>query len=297
MKKIGMVGIGLMGHGIATNILKNGYSMVLFEHPGNQPLHALIAAGATSTASLSALASQVDAIILCVTGTPEVEDVLFREGGLLAGIKPGTVIVDCSTAIPSSTQRVAVEVEKRRAFFIDAPMTRTPKEAAEGRLNLTVGGRHDIYEKVLPLLQTYTENVVYTGAIGSGHQLKLIHNFVSLGFSAVLAEAAACAKKAGISPEVFLEVMGKGGGNSVVLERFRPFLANGDENGFRFYISNALKDMGYYTTMAHEIGAYSQNAESVRRTYETAKSVVAPQATVPDLVTVLAAGSAVGKNA
>ncbi|NAT17151.1 NAD(P)-dependent oxidoreductase [Pseudomonas syringae pv. actinidifoliorum] len=297
MKKIGMVGIGLMGHGIATNILKHGYSMVLFEHLGNQPLDALIASGAHTSASLSALSSQVDAVILCVTGTPEVEDVLFREGGLLEGIKPGTVIIDCSTAIPSSTQRVAVEVEKRQAFFIDAPMTRTPKEAAEGRLNLTVGGRHEIYEKVLPILQTYSENVVYSGEIGSGHQLKLIHNFVSLGFSAVLAEAAACAKKAGISPEVFLEVVGKGGGNSVVLERFRPFIANGDENGFRFYISNALKDMGYYTAMALEMSAYHETAESVRRTYETAKAVADPHATVPDLITVLAASDAAVQRA
>lgn len=291
MTKIGMVGIGLMGHGIATNIVKHGFSMVLFEHPGNQPLDALLAAGATSSSSLSSLAAQVDVVILCVTGTPEVEDVLFREGGLLEGIKPGTIIIDCSTAIPSSTKRIAVEVEKRQAFFIDAPMTRTPKEAAQGRLNLTVGGRHEIYEQVLPILSSYTENVVYAGDVGSGHQLKLIHNFVSLGFSAVLAEAAACAKVAGISSEVLLEVLGKGGGNSVVLERFRPFLESGDENGFRFYISNALKDMSYYTTMANEMGAFQQNAESVRSTYEKAKLVADPQATIPDLVTLLSDAS------
>lgn len=168
MKKIGMVGIGLMGHGIATNIQKHGYSLVLFEHSGNQPLDTLIDRGATSCNSLSDLASQVDAVLLCVTGSPQVEHVLFSEDGLLEGIKPGTLIIDCSTAIPSSTQRIAVEVEKRGGYFIDAPMTRTPKEAAEGRLNLTVGGRQDLYERALPLLQTFTERVVYTGAVGSG---------------------------------------------------------------------------------------------------------------------------------
>lgn len=288
MKKVGMVGIGLMGHGIATNIVKHGYSMVLFEHPGNQPLDALRAAGASTSASLSDIAAQADVVILCVTGTPEVEDVLYRDGGILDGMTPGTIIVDCSTAIPSSTQRIAVEVEKRGGYFVDAPMTRTPKEAAEGRLNLTVGGRREVYDEVLPILQSYTENVVYVGEIGSGHQLKLIHNFVSLGFSAVLAEAAACARLANISPDVFLEVIGSGGGNSVVLERFRPYLASGDENGFRFYISNALKDMGYYTAMAAEMGAFHQNAESVRFTYEQAKELAEPQATIPDLVGVLA---------
>ena len=96
------------------------------------------------------------------------------------------------------TQRIAVEVEKLGAKFIDAPMTRTPKEAAEGRLNLTVGGEREVFETVKPLLQCYAENIVFAGPVGSGHQLKLIHNFVSLGFSAVLAEAAACAERAEI---------------------------------------------------------------------------------------------------
>ncbi|MFL9898325.1 NAD(P)-dependent oxidoreductase [Paraburkholderia fungorum] len=290
MKKIGMVGIGLMGHGIASNIVKHGYPMVLFEHPGNQPVDALREAGATTSPSLKEIAAAADVIILCVTGTPEVEDVLFRKDGLLEGVKPGTIIIDCSTAIPSSTQRIAVEVEKLGAKFIDAPMTRTPKEAAEGRLNLTVGGEREVFETVKPLLQCYAENIVFAGPVGSGHQLKLIHNFVSLGFSAVLAEAAACAERAEIPSEVFLEVVGKGGGDSVVLNRFRPFLETRDRTGFRFYISNALKDMNYYTTMARESGSVFNTAESVRRTYESASKVSDPKSTVPDLVEILAKG-------
>ncbi|CAB3786107.1 2-hydroxy-3-oxopropionate reductase [Pararobbsia alpina] len=290
MKKVGMVGIGLMGHGIASNIVKHGHSMILFEHPGNQPLDGLREAGATTTPSLKELAAAADIIILCVTGTPEVEDVLFRKEGLLEGVKPGTIIIDCSTAIPSSTQRIAVEVEKIGVRFIDAPMTRTPKEAAEGRLNLTVGGDREVFETVKPLLQCYAENIVFAGPVGSGHQLKLIHNFVSLGFSAVLAEAAACAERADISSDVFLEVVGKGGGNSVVLDRFRPFLETRDRTGFRFYISNALKDMTYYTTMARESGAMHDNAESVRHTYELASKAADPKATVPDLVEILVKG-------
>ena len=98
MKRIGMAGIGLMGQGIAGNIIKNGYSMVLLEHPGNQPLGELIAAGATTTPSASLLAAAVDVVILCVTGSPEVEDVLYRRGGLLEGLKPGLIVIDCSTA-------------------------------------------------------------------------------------------------------------------------------------------------------------------------------------------------------
>ncbi|MDF3885918.1 NAD(P)-binding domain-containing protein, partial [Cupriavidus basilensis] len=89
MKTIGMIGIGMMGHGIATNIARHGHPMVLLDHPGNQPLDNLLAAGAATAASPAALARAVEVVILCVTGTPEVEDVLFRPDGVIAGLRPG----------------------------------------------------------------------------------------------------------------------------------------------------------------------------------------------------------------
>lgn len=289
MKKIGMVGIGMMGHGIASNIIKHGYPMVLLEHPGNQPVQGLIAAGATTTDSAATLAGVVDIIILCVTGTPEVEDVLYRKGGLLEGIKPGTIVIDCSTAIPSSTIRIAESVEKAGGRFLDAPMTRTPKEAAEGRLNLIVGGDPALFESCKPVLECYAENIVLAGPVGSGHRLKLLHNFVSLGFSAVLAEAAACADCSGIDPQVFVEILAKGGGDGAILNRLRPYIESRDNSGFRFSLANALKDMGYYTTMAQEAGAMHGTADAIRQTYATAIKKSPAQSTVPELVTLLAA--------
>lgn len=288
MKKIGMVGIGMMGHGIASNIIKHGYPMVLLEHPGNQPLQGLLAAGATTTESAASLAAAVDIIILCVTGTPEVEDVLYRNGGLLEGIKPGTIVIDCSTAIPSSTIRIAESVEKAGGRFLDAPMTRTPKEAAEGRLNLIVGGDPALFETCKPLLECYAENIVFAGPVGSGHRLKLLHNFVSLGFSAVLAEAAACSERSRIDPKVFVEVLAKGGGEGVILNRLRPYIESRDGSGFRFSIANALKDMSYYTTMAQEAGAMHGTAEAIRQTFENAIKEGPAQSTVPELITILA---------
>ncbi|MEN3364484.1 MAG: hypothetical protein V7606_1758 [Burkholderiales bacterium] len=288
MKTIGMIGIGLMGHGIASNIVKHGYPMVLLEHPGNQPLDGLIAAGATTAKTPASLAATVDIVILCVTGTPEVEDVLFRKEGLLEGIKPGTIVIDCSTAIPSSTVRIAAAVEEAGGRFLDSPMTRTPKEAAEGRLNLIVGGERELFDICKPLLECYAENIVHAGPVGTGHKLKLLHNFVSLGFSAVLAEAAACANSSGIDPKVFVEILAKGGGDGVILNRLRPYIESQDSSGFRFFISNALKDMTYYTTMAEELGAKHATADAIRQTYEFAGNAGGKHATVPELVTLLA---------
>ena len=287
MKRIGMIGVGLMGQGIAANIAKHGYPLTLLEHPGNQPLDALLQAGATSTPDAAALAGAVDVLILCVTGSPQVEAVLF-DTGVLAALRPGTVVIDCSTAIPSSTLRIAEAVQRVGARFLDAPMTRTPKEAAEGRLNLIVGGDRAVFDECRPLLECFAENIVFAGPASSGHRLKLLHNFVSLGFSAVLAEAAACASRAGVDPAVLVSVLAKGGGDGVVFGRLRPFIESADSSGFRFSMSNALKDMSYYVAMTGEVGAANDAASAVKHVYERAVADGDANAPVPELIALLA---------
>jgi 3-hydroxyisobutyrate dehydrogenase and related beta-hydroxyacid dehydrogenases len=289
--RIGIIGVGLMGHGIASNIVRHGYRLAFLDHPGNQPVDDLLAAGATKVATAAALTGQSDVVILCVTGTPQVEDVLHRPDGVLAGMRAGTVVIDCSTAIPSATLKAAAAVQAAGGQFLDAPMTRTPKEAAEGRLNLIVGGDAALFARCLPLLQCFAEQIVHAGPLGSGHRLKLLHNFVSLGFSAVLAEAAACAKRAGLDPAVFTGILAAGGGGGVVLERLRPYIEAGDPSGFRFSIANALKDMTYYTAMAEEAGAAHGTADAVRQAYEAASRAGLEQAPVPELVSHLADAS------
>ena len=189
MKNIGMVGVGLMGHGIATNIARHGYSLTVLEHAGNQPLDTLKMAGVRTQSSAAALAAASDdLVIVCVTGTPQVEAVLLGADGVLAGLKPGTIVIDCSTAVPTSTERIAAAVQRAGGRFIDAPMTRTPKEAAEGRLNLLVGGDKALFDECHPLLACFAENITHAGPVGAGHRMKLLHNYVSLGFVALLAD-------------------------------------------------------------------------------------------------------------
>ncbi len=284
---IGMVGVGLMGHGIALNLLRHGYPVTLLEHAGNQPLDRLRAQGALSERDLSVLAAGCDVLILCVTGSPQVEDALTRSGGLLEGLRPGTVVIDCSTAIPSSTERLAGLVGRAGGVFLDAAMTRTPKEAEEGRLNLLVGGDTDLLARCHPLLASFAENITHAGPVGAGHRMKLVHNYVSLGFVALLAEAAACAAAAGIDSAVLLQVLQQGGGHGAALERMRPYLETGDPSGLRFSLANARKDLGYYTDMATEGDAVTVIADSVRRTFADAASTAGEQRLVPELVSIL----------
>ncbi len=285
--KIGMVGIGLMGHGIASNLARHGHQLLLLEHPGNQPLDALKAAGALTTSSASALASQVEAVVLVVTGSPQVEAVLTGAGGVLEGLRPGSTVIDCSTAIPSSTLRMALAVQQAGSRFLDAPMTRTPKEAAEGRLNLLVGGDAALLDELRPLLRCFAENITHVGPVGAGHGMKLLHNYVSLGMVALLAEASACAQANGVAPEAFVEVLAKGGGGGIALERIKPFVLAGDTSGLRFSLANACKDLGYYATMAADTGARRDIAAAVLGTLESARAQ-APDALVPELARLLA---------
>jgi 3-hydroxyisobutyrate dehydrogenase-like beta-hydroxyacid dehydrogenase len=291
--RIGMAGIGLMGHGIARNLLRHGYPLTVLEHAGNQPLDELRAAGAATQASAAALAAGAGVVILCVTGSPQVEAVLLGEhgaGGLLQGLRPGTVVIDCSTAIPASTERMAQAVAAAGGRFLDAPMTRTPKEAAEGRLNLLVGGDAALFEECRPILASFAENITHAGPVGAGHRMKLLHNYVSLGFAALLAEAAACSERAGIAPEVLVQVLAQGGGGGAALERLKPYLLARDPSGLRFFMSNAQKDLGYYTAMAGDGGAAHAIADGVLATYERAVREGGAQALVPQLVDVLARG-------
>lgn len=288
MKRIGMVGIGLMGHGIATNIARHGHALAVLEHAGNQPLDTLRMAGVRTLASAAALAAESDVVIVCVTGSPQVEAVLLGADGVLAGLRPGAVVIDCSTAVPASTERIAAAVQGAGGRFLDAPMTRTPKEAAEGRLNLLVGGDRALFDECRPLLACFAENITHAGPVGAGHRMKLLHNYVSLGFVALLSEAAACAQRADIDPAVFVDVLAKGGGGGVALDRVKPYLLAGDTSSLKFAMANAQKDLGYYATMAADGGAASAIAAAVLRTFDAGVRDGGPEAMVLELAGLLA---------
>jgi 3-hydroxyisobutyrate dehydrogenase-like beta-hydroxyacid dehydrogenase len=267
-KTVGMIGVGLMGHGIASNIVKKGWALHFQNHPGNQPTADLLAQGARAYDDPGTLARSSDIMLLCVTGSPQVEEILNGAAGILTELTPGKIVIDCSTAIPSSTVKLAAAAEARGVHFLDSAMTRTPKEAAEGRLNLLIGGDHALFEEIKPLLQTFAENLFYAGPVGSGHKLKLLHNYVSLGSIILLSEAAVCAKQGDIAMDVLIDLLRKGGGYGAALDRISPFLLEGDDSKVRFSLRNALKDIRYYTTMAEGEGCPRDTALGVKTTLE-----------------------------
>ncbi|WP_417702104.1 NAD(P)-dependent oxidoreductase [Pseudophaeobacter sp.] len=282
---VGIIGVGLMGHGIARNVLlKGGYSLSFLDHPGNQPTEEILGLGASACASPAEVAAKSDVVILCVTGSPQIEAIVTGSEGVASALKPGAVVVDCSTALPETTLRMAEIIVKAGGDYIDAPMTRTAKHAHEGTLNLLVGGAATALEKVSPVLASFTEKVDHVGPLSHGHRLKLLHNYVSVGFMTLLAEAAAQAADADIDPQVFVNVLAQGGGASVALERLAPYIVEQDREGLPFFVSNALKDIDYYRGMCDASGARKTVADGISEALKAPVEAGQGEAYVPELV-------------
>ncbi|MCC7045005.1 MAG: NAD(P)-dependent oxidoreductase [Acidobacteria bacterium] len=287
MKTVGMIGIGLMGQGIARNVLKHGFPLAILDHPGNQPVDDLVSGGARVCQTPASVAEHSNAIILCVTGAPQVEAVLTGPNGVLEKLRPGTVVIDCSTSLPRTSERMAGAVEAAGGRFIDAAMTRLPKHAQEGTLNLLVGGDSAVLNDVRPLLESFSENITHVGPVGAGHLMKLLHNYVSMGFMALLAEVSAHAHHAGIDMATLIDVLAKGGGGGVALQRISPFLLTGDPSDVPFALGNACKDLTYYTKTAAEAGVHREIAEAVTRTLQSAVDSGHGSNYIPELAAVL----------
>jgi len=282
---VGIIGVGLMGHGIARNVLlKGGFSLSFLDHPGNQPTEEILGLGANACASPAEVAANSDVVILCVTGSPQVEAIVGGSEGVASALKPGAIVVDCSTALPETTLRMAEIIRQVGGDYIDAPMTRTAKHAHEGTLNLLVGGATEALETVRPVLASFTEKVDHVGPLSHGHRLKLLHNYVSVGFMTLLAEAAAQAADAEIDPQVFVDVLAQGGGASVALERLAPYIVDQDREGLPFFVSNALKDIDYYRGMSEASGARKTVADGISEALKAPVEAGQGEAYVPELV-------------
>jgi 3-hydroxyisobutyrate dehydrogenase-like beta-hydroxyacid dehydrogenase len=291
VKTVGLIGVGLMGHGIGKNVLEKGYKLNVLAHRNRAPVDDLVSRGAKECASATELAAQCDMVILCVTGTPQVEETVYGATGLLAGAKAGLIIADCSTAVPDSTIKIAKECAAKGIHFVDTPMTRTPKEAEAGKLGLMVGGDSQVIDRIRPVLNTFADLIVHCGAVGAAHQVKLINNFMSMAHAAVAAEAITVAQKAGISLEALRDVIMGGGAQSVMFGRLINVPLHDDDSHAKFAIRNGRKDLRYYTNMTENMPVASPIAETIHQIFVLADTQGYGERFVPRLVDMM------GKNA
>ncbi|HUI18701.1 MAG TPA: NAD(P)-dependent oxidoreductase [Alphaproteobacteria bacterium] len=268
--RIGYIGVGLMGHGAAKHILLKGHPLTILGHRNRQPVEDLLARGATEARTPAELARSCDVVFTCLPSSVEVEATVFGEHGILAGIHAGTIHVDSTTADPQSTRRIAGEYAKRGATIVDAPVGRTPKEAEEGKLSTFLGGDPASLAKVRPIIACYAETIIEAGPLGAAHTLKLINNFISIGTSAVIAEAIATAAKLGVDLGKLSEVVSAGGANSAMFQMMMPWVLEGDASRLKGPIRIAAKDMRFYTRLAESAPAAAFIAQAVNQVYQLA---------------------------
>lgn len=285
-QRIGFIGAGLMGHGMAKNIMEKGYPLTVLAHRNRARIEDLLARGATEAKSPEELARGSDVVILCVPSSAEVELCVFGENGIRAGAHEGLIVIDCTTAEPTSTERVATALASESVRFADAPLTRSPKDAEAGKLNALVGADAATLAVIRPVLETFSENVFHIGPVGSGHKLKLINNFLSQGVAALVAEAVTTATKAGVDLQMLFDVVSAGGANSAVFQRFMPWVL-GEESGMVFKLKNGQKDVRYYTHLAEAVGSTAFLGEAVHQIYTLAAAQGEGESYVPALARAL----------
>jgi 3-hydroxyisobutyrate dehydrogenase-like beta-hydroxyacid dehydrogenase len=270
--RIGFIGLGLMGHGMAKNVVIKGYPLTVRAHRNRRPLEDLLAAGAREVATNADVARQSDIVFLCVTGTPQVEEIIYGADGLLGAAREGLIVVDTSTAEPASTAAIRTDLGAKRTQFVDAPLARTPVEAEQGRLNTMVGADDAVFAQLKPVLFAFCENVIHAGPPGHGHTLKLINNFIAQAIATATAEACATAVKSGLSLKKLHEVISAGAVNSGIFQMIvgKMLEGNGDLTGLKFTLVNAMKDLRYYTHVAESLPVPCIVGEAVHQSLVTA---------------------------
>ncbi|BDA83666.1 2-hydroxy-3-oxopropionate reductase [Aureimonas sp. SA4125] len=285
---IGFIGLGYMGHGMAKNIVEKGFALRALPNRKREAIEDLVGRGATEASSVAEIGETCDMVVLCLPGSPEVEAVVTGPGGLLSTARSGLVILDSSTSNPVSTRRLAELCAEKGVSFVDAPLSRTPKEAWTGTLDCMVGATPELFEKVRPLIDTWSGKIVHTGDIGSGHTMKLLNNFLSLGYGALYAEALAIGQKSGVSPEIFHSVLTGGRMDCGFYQTFMQYVVGRDRDAHKFTLKNAHKDTRYLVSMANESGVSTHIASAVKNSYATAESIGRGDDFVPMLSDIVA---------
>lgn len=269
--RVGFIGAGLMGHGAARNILeKGGYSLVVCSHRNPEPIRDLVARGARQAGSKTELVGASDIVFLCLPSSDVVSTVVYGEDGLLACLRPGMIVVDTTTSLPEATRSIAIDLKKKGVSMVDAPLGRSPKEAEEGRLGSFVGGEPSVVDKVIPIIESYSENVIRTGPLGSGMTGKIINTFVSMANCAVIAEAVATGVRVGIDFEVFYQIVSSSGADSRMFQQMMPWVLKGDTSRLKGHLKTAYKDVTYYSKLADSVNATTFVGASVEQLFRHA---------------------------
>ncbi len=263
--RTGLVGLGLMGRGMGFSLLRAGHTLGLVAHRRRETADDLLAAGAWEATHPRQLAAGCDAVILCLPSIAATEAVLFGPLGIVAGARPGLLVIECSTLLPEAGRDFAARLADHHIAFVDAPVTRGPTEALAGRLNALVGGESQAVERACAVLAAFCERSFRFGASGQGYAAKLVNNFLAFSNLVAVAEAMNTARAAGLDFTQLLAAVQVSGGQNRVLDGLGPWLTDTGPSRSKVTVLTAHKDVDYYRRLAdslHTLGPLAQQVEA-----------------------------------
>jgi 3-hydroxyisobutyrate dehydrogenase len=226
-EKIGFIGLGIMGRGMAANILRAGFPLTVWNRTAAK-MEPLVAAGAQPAASPADLAACSDIVVVCVSDTPDVEAVILGPDGIIVGARPGSLVVDCSTISPEATRRLAQTLAARGIGMLDAPVSGGSEGAAKGTLSIMVGGKEADFRRALPVLQAMGKQITHVGDHGAGQTVKLMNQILVVGHALAMSEAFLFGRAHGVDLEKALTALTAGAAASWMLSHRGPQILRRD---------------------------------------------------------------------
>jgi 3-hydroxyisobutyrate dehydrogenase len=265
--RVGFVGIGIMGSGMARNLLRAGHDVVVWNRTPARA-QALTADGTTVAASPADLAAQVDVVCVCVSDTPDVQAVLLGEGGVIEGVREGALVIDLSTISPDATREIAARLAERGVRFVDAPVSGGSEGAANGTLSIMVGGDEADVEAARPVLEAMGKTITHVGPVGSGQTCKLVNQILVVVNMLAVSEALLLAEAGGLDLERTLAaVTGGAAGSWMLANRGPQVIARDWRPGFTIDLQQ--KDLRLVLEHADRLGVPALATSTVFHLYRT----------------------------
>jgi len=252
LKRIGFIGLGVMGKPMAINLLRAGYPLTVWNRTRSK-MDELIAMGANGANSPREVAERSDVVITMVSDSPDVEEVILGPNGVIHGARPGLIVIDMSTISPKVTRKISEELAKKGVRMLDAPVSGGEKGAKEATLSIMVGGPRDVFEECLPIFEVLGKKITYMGPSGMGQTAKLCNQVIcALNIQAVC-EGLMLGAKAGLDVRKLLEAVSAGAASSWMLVNLGPKMIERDfKPGFK--IRHQQKDLRLALELAAELG-------------------------------------------
>jgi 2-hydroxymethylglutarate dehydrogenase len=248
---VGFIGVGNMGNPMAFNVLKAGFSMTVFD-TNPKAMENLLQAGARRAGSAREAVEQSEILLTSLPASLDVEASYLEPGGLVERAKPGTILIDLSSVLPSTPRKIEPRAKARGVHFLEAPVSGGVSGAQAGTLAIMVGGDPAVLERARPVLRPIGPNIFHVGTVGAGNTVKAINNMMACVNALAMMEGLALGVKAGLDPMTIYEVVKASSGGSKALERIpRSLLPRNFEPGFKVQLMN--KDLETFTTIAKEL--------------------------------------------